>query len=326
MRISHPKRPIAWARRARGKRTALTLGLLLVPCALVLADRPIEQRQPVDPNGSVEIIDITGHIAIVGWNRPEIEVSGSTGDSSDRVEINTSGSHTRIRIAPYGSWQSAETTRLTIHLPETSDVSAHLVNASLDVKGIKGDVSLRTVMGSLSGSVAGNLRASTVNGAVHMSAPSASEVEVRTINGDIELEAGSGEVTVTTVSGDAHVKLATPQRLRLRSVSGNLTAALALAAGTQVDAESMSGAVRLDFPVVPAADFDVQTFGGTIVACFGPQPSSPRYGPGSRFIWKSGDSHARVRIDTKGGDVHLCAGGHEPVANRSAPRDAFYVI
>jgi hypothetical protein len=91
--------------------------------------------------------------------------------------------------------------------------------------------------------------------------------------------------------------------------------------------------IGFDFPSVPAADFDVQSFSGSIDNCFGPKPVESSYGLGSRLTFRSGDGQARVRIETKSGDVHLCTGGphREHVANapEAAPkrwRELLYVL
>jgi hypothetical protein len=308
---------------------AAALALLaIIPCTIAFADRTIEERRAVDPHGSIEIVDFSGAIEVSGWNRAEVEVSGS-GKDVDRVEITSTGTHTRIRITGYSGTPSGDDTRLTIHVPEQSAVSATLVTATLTVSGLKGDSNLRTVSGNLSGTVGGNVRASTVSGSVHLTALEGRHVEVRTINGDIILKAGSGEVSVTTVSGNAQIEIATLERGRFKAISGNMTVALTLAVDAELEAESITGTIRMDFRAQPSADFDVQSFSGSIDACFGPPPTESHYGPGSRWVFKTGDSHARVRVDTKSGDVHLCGPGlnREHAANRCPPEhDALYVI
>jgi DUF4097 and DUF4098 domain-containing protein YvlB len=118
---------------------------------------------------------------------------------------------------------------------------------------------------------------------------------------------GGGEVEFTSISGDLKAELGTVARARFKTVSGVLTAGFALAADGQVEGESVSGNLTLNFAGAPAADFDVQTLSGGISNCFGPKPQETRYGPGSRLEFKNGDGHARVHIETKSGDVHLCA-------------------
>jgi DUF4097 and DUF4098 domain-containing protein YvlB len=218
-----------------------------------------------------------------------------------------------------------------IHVPEKSGVKATLVSADLKVQGLKGDVNLRTVSGNISGEVGGDLSVNTATGSIRLTARGAKSTEVRTINGDVELKGGSGEVAIQTVSGNAKVDLAMLTRGRFHSISGNLTAHLSLAPDAELDGESVSGNLRFDFPAAPSADFDIQSFSGNIDNCFGPKTEKAHYGPGQRLEFKSGQGQARVSIETKSGDVHLCTGALQrdapaPVANCRDTRNIFYEI
>jgi DUF4097 and DUF4098 domain-containing protein YvlB len=304
---------------------AASLSVVMLPWSLVHAARIIEERRSVDPQGLVEIVDLAGSIELSAWDRPEIEVTGTAGDDVDRVDVTTAGKHTSIHVVLGSgiSWRSGGgETRLVIHVPAKSAVSATLVTANIKVSGVLGDVNLRTVSGNVSGDVGGDLRANTVSGSVRMTAAKAQAIDVKTINGDIELKGGAGEVVVTTVSGNANVVLGTLTRGRFKSITGTMSASLSLAPAAQIEGESISGTIRFDFPTAPAAEFDVQTLSGSVDNCFGPKPSEARFGPGSRLVFQNGDGHARVRIETKSGDVHLCAAGmhREHVASVPAPR------
>ena len=311
---------------------AMLCASLAPPSSPLYAAAEFRNSRSADPRGTVEIFDITGSIELTGWDRPEIEVTGAPDDIGDRVRISGGGDKTTIHVRPgVGAGHSGDESRLVIHVPEKSDVKATLVSANLKVQGLKGDVDLRTVSGNISGEVGGDLRVNTATGFVHMTARGAKSTEVRTINGDVELTGGSGEVEIQTVSGNAKVDLATLTRGRFHSISGNLKANLSLAPDAEVDGESVSGNMHFDFPAAPAADFDIQTFSGDIDNCFGPKAEKAHYGPGSRLEFKSGQSQARVRIETKSGDVHLCTGAprHEaaaPVANYRKACDIFYRI
>ncbi len=292
---------------------ASSLAVLMVPCWLVHAgttETQIQQRHSVDPQGQVEIVDLAGSIEVSGWDRPEVEVTGTTGENGGRVDVTTAGSRTTIHVGvtPAHGWNSGGETRLVIRVPAKSAVSVTLVSANLKINGVQGDANLRTVSGNVSGDVGGNLRANTVNGAIRMTARGAKMIEVKTINGDVQLTGGGGEAEITTVSGNAKVDLATLTRGRFKSISGNVSANLSLAPDAELEGESVSGTIRFNFPAAPAAAFDVQSFSGSIENCFGPKPAESRYGPGSRLEFKSGDGRARVRVETKSGDVRLCAG------------------
>jgi Putative adhesin len=311
---------------------AAALCASIAPSALVRAGNEFRQSRSADPDGSVEIFDIAGSIELTGWNRPEVEVTGAPDDISDRVSISGDGDKTSIHVRPgVGSSHGSEELQLVIHVPEKSEVKATLVSADLKVMGLKGDVNLRTVSGNISGEVGGDLSVNTATGSIRLTARGAKSTEVRTINGDVELKGGSGEVEIQTVSGNAKVDLATLTRGRFHSISGNLTAHLSLAPDAELDGESVSGNMHFDFPAAPSADFDIESFSGNIDNCFGPKSEKAQYGPGERLEFKNGQGQARVRIETKSGDVHLCTGALRrdapaPVANCRNVRNIFYAI
>jgi putative adhesin len=311
---------------------AAALCAWIAPASLVRAGNEFRQSRSADPEGTVEIFDMAGSIELTGWNRPEIEVTGAPDDIGDRVHISGGGDKTSIHVRPgVGASHAGEEPQLVIHVPEKSEVKATLVSADLKVQGLKGDANLRTVSGNISGEVGGDLLVNTATGSIRLTARGAKSTEVRTINGDIELKGGSGEVEIQTVSGNMKVDLATLTRGRFHSISGNLIAHLSLAPDAELDGESVSGNLRFDFPAAPSADFDIQSFSGNIDNCFGPKTEKAHYGPGERLEFKNGQGQARVRIETKSGDVHLCTGALRgdapaPVADYRDARNIFYVI
>jgi hypothetical protein len=282
---------------------------LVVPWSVVHAGKTIHEHLSVDPQGSIEIVNVAGSVDLSGWDQPEIDVTGTSGDDVERVDVTTSGTHSSVRVVSRSgsSWGDANEARLTIRVPSKSAITATLVSADLKLKNLQGRMKLQTVSGDVSGAVGGDLHATTVNGSVRLKTPAANVIEVKTISGDIQISGGGGEVEITTISGDAQVEFAALKRGRFKSVSGDLTAVFALAEEGQIEAESVSGGQRFNFASIPGADFDVQSFSGDISNCFGPKPLQSRYGPGSRLAFKSGDGKGRVQIETKSGDVRLCA-------------------
>lgn len=297
--------------RLYGRWIALCAATAFVPWSLVHAGRAIEERRPADPQGEVEIVNVSGNVEVTGWDRSEVEVSGSAGENVDRVDVVSGGNHTSIHVvarAMHG-WGSENEAHLVIHVPAKSMVSASLVSADFKMTGLTGDVKLQAVSGSVSGDARGDIRASTVSGDVRLTAHAAKTIEIKTISGDIQLMGGGGDVDITTVSGSATLELGDVSRGRFKAVSGDLSAKLGIAPDAQIESESVSGDVSMTFPGSPAAQIDVQSFGGDIKNCFGPKAMESRYGPGSRLQFKSGEGHAQVQIRTKSGDVRLCVKG-----------------
>src|ERR1700688_4669126 len=180
---------------------------LVVPWSLVHAGRAIQERRAADPRGEIEIVNVSGKIEVEGWDRSEIEVSGTAGDNVDRVDVTSAGNRTSIRVVSRSShnWGSDDEARLVVHVPARSAVTATLVSAAIKVAGVLGDV-----------------RATMVSGDVHLTARAARTIEIKTISGDIRLTGGGGEVNITTVSGTAIIELADVSRGRFKSVSGDM--------------------------------------------------------------------------------------------------------
>jgi DUF4097 and DUF4098 domain-containing protein YvlB len=283
------------------------LGTVLFPWTASEA-RPVHEQLAVDPQGAVEITDVAGSVDLTGWDRPEIEVTGTAGDEVDRIEVTRSGSRSVVRVISRSgpSTSRGNDTQLTVHVPIKNAVTVTLVSADLTLGSLQGNVRLQTVSGDVSGAVGGDFRATTVSGSVRVTAAAARMIEVKTVNGTIHVSGSGGEVEISTISGAATLDLQSITRGRFKSVSGDLTAGFALAADGRFEGESVSGNIGVRFAGTPAAEFDVQSMSGNISNCFGPKATTAQYGPGSRLEFRSGEGSAHVQIDTKSGNVSLC--------------------
>jgi hypothetical protein len=306
----------------------------MTPWSSARADKPIAEHVAADAKGTVEIGNVAGSVEVSGWDRAEVDVTGNIEDGVERVDVHSSGSRTSVTVVLRPGLSHGGEAHLSIHVPAASALTATLVSSDLKLAGVRGEVKVQTVSGNISGDVGGDVRASTVSGSVRLMANDSRRMEIKTISGDVRVGGGGGEVEVTTVSGTAKAELGALSRGRFKTVSGDVTAKLTLGADAQLDGESVSGSLTFDFGSDPKAQFDVQSFSGEIQSCFGPAPEKPRYGPGSRLSFDTGGGHGRVHIDTKSGDVKLCAAGMkartaavQPTAYTTRDRgNAFYVL
>ncbi|HEX3913464.1 MAG TPA: DUF4097 family beta strand repeat-containing protein [Steroidobacteraceae bacterium] len=295
-------------RRLKGPAGAFALVLLTVPWSLASAATSVDQHRPANPQGAVEIENVAGSIDVQGWDKAEVAVTGTIGTDVERVDVHGDANRTSVRvILPSGSWHMRDgEAHLVIHVPANSSVSTSLVSSGLKVSGVHGALDLRSVSGDISGEGGGDVRVDDVSGDIHFTAGAAKRIEAKAISGDITLTGGDADIEATTVSGDARLTLGTVSHARLKTVSGGISASLAPARDLQIDGESVSGNIALTFASEPAADYDVRTLSGDIHNCFGPKPTEPRYGPGKRLSFKTGDTNARVRLSTNSGEVNLC--------------------
>ena len=285
----------------------IALGGLAGPWAAALAaSTAVNESRPADAQGAVEIHNVAGNVQVQGWDKAEVEVTGTIGKDVERVEVSGGGSHTAVRVVLRSShgWNSEGEANLVVRVPAGSSLSCNTVSANVKVSAVRGESTLKTVSGDVDADVGGDVSAHAVSGNVHLKAPAAKSIQVDTVSGDAEVVGGNGEFEVTTVSGDAKIKLGSTTRARLQTVSGTMSGSLSLGVDAHLDAQSVSGDVRLDFPTQPAADFDLQTYSGDIDNCFGPKPLEARHG--STLSFKNGTGSARVRINTHSGSIRLC--------------------
>ena len=283
--------------------------LLASPWSLAYAATSVDEHRAANPQGAVEIDNVAGLIDVQGWDKSEVAVTGTIGKDVERVDVTGDSNRTSIRVVlPKGvHWGMRDgDAHLVIHVPTGSSVSTSLVSSDLKVSGVRGALELRTVSGNISGDGGGDLRVNDVSGDIHFTATAAKRTEATSISGEIVLTGGNTDIEASTVSGDTRLTLGTVSRARFKTVSGGISATLGAAADAQIDGESVSGDIRLDFVGEPAADFNVQTLSGDIENCFGPKPEEPRHGPGKRLMFKTGDTSARVHLTSNSGEVRLC--------------------
>ena len=134
-------------------RHALAATLLIGTCC-AWAEQPVERRAAADPSGEVEVSMVSGNLTIQGWDRNEVLLTGTLDDSVERLEFETSGKRTFIKVVHKSSnrWNHGDDgeTELNIRVPKGSRLTADTVSADLNVQDVTGAQRLQTVSGDLS--------------------------------------------------------------------------------------------------------------------------------------------------------------------------------
>jgi hypothetical protein len=287
--------------------SALLLASALQSCNVAVADsRAVNIHKAAAPDGAVEIENVAGQVDVTGWDRAEVEVTGTIGERVERVDVNTSAGHTTVRVVlPQQTWGHGNgmEAELVVHIPRKSLLTATLVSAGITTRGLQGQQQLRSVSGAIDGELTHEAKINTVSGAVKLAA-GAGPLEVNSVSGTITVKRAAGDIRVGTVSGRADLELAAVTRANIHTVSGGVSASGSLASGAELEAGSISGS--LQFTLKGSADYDIQSFSGTIDNCFGPKPQRSDYGPGVHLAFREGDASARVRLRTQSGSIQLC--------------------
>jgi hypothetical protein len=282
---------------------------LLIASPVSQAGTPINESAAADPSGSVEVSNISGTVKVTGWDRNQVEVAGTLGAGSERLDFAAQDKVTRIKVILPEHSHNVDGTDLVIRVPAGSRLSVNTISADITAQDVAGAQRLQSVSGDIH-TAAGSedVECKSVSGDVTVDGSAKRGLlTITTVSGDATALKVAGEINASTVSGDLVLGLGVTDRSRVRSTSGDLTLAMGLAEEGKLDAETISGDVRLNLVGGVNADFDISTFSGDIRNCFGPKPvSSSEFTPGKELRFSEGNGKARVRIKSLNGDIKLC--------------------
>ncbi|MGA8214802.1 MAG: DUF4097 family beta strand repeat-containing protein [Candidatus Sulfotelmatobacter sp.] len=180
------------------------------------------QTYALTPDGRVELDNINGAVHISTWDHNEVKLDAiKYADAKDRlddarIEIDSGKDYLSIRTTyrdhdltfNLGSHNNPPSVEYTLTVPRTARLDEiQLINGSLDVTGVTGEVHASCINGRLEAhNLAGRAELSTING--HLDAKfdqlSGTSVELRSVNGPVELTIPSdskAEIEASTVSG-----------------------------------------------------------------------------------------------------------------------------
>jgi DUF4097 and DUF4098 domain-containing protein YvlB len=180
------------------------------------------QTYALTSDGRVELDNINGAVHISTWDQSEVKVDAvKYADSKERLEqaridIDSGKDHLSIRTKypdhdltfNWGSHNNPASVEYTLTVPRTARLDEiKLINGSLDVTGVTGEVHASCINGRLEAhNLSGRADLSTING--HLDAKfdqlRGSSLELKSVNGSVELTIPSdskAEIEASTVSG-----------------------------------------------------------------------------------------------------------------------------
>jgi len=217
-----------------------TLALLIALPATASVTQEFHRTVPLSADGRVSLSNINGDVEITGWSRNEVQIDAiKTAPDQQRlsemqIEVNNSGGSVEIetRYPHHLVNNNPGSVHYTLHVPQNSRIDKiDLVNGSLDVQKIYGEVNANLVNGKVRASdLAGTADLATVNGAVDANYASLNNV----------------------------------REIKLKSVNGSVNLLLPQSPNADVSASAVNGSISTDFPLTVKGHFVGKTMSGTL--------------------------------------------------------------
>jgi DUF4097 and DUF4098 domain-containing protein YvlB len=182
----------------------------------------LHQTYALTPDGRIELDNINGAVHISSWDRNEVKLDAvKYADTKERldeaqIEINVTKDLISIRTKypehdhtwNSGSHNNPASVEYTLTVPRTARLDEiKLINGSLDVTGVRGEVRASCINGRLEArDLAGRTKLETINGRLdaRFADLPGSSVYLSSVNGSVELTIPSdskAELEAGTVSG-----------------------------------------------------------------------------------------------------------------------------
>lgn len=222
--MNNPRRSATWIGAALGSICAV-----LLLAAGAHADsygsfrEEFHKTYPISDDGRVSLSNINGPVHISTWDRNEVKVDAiktagtkeqldaahiEVNAGNDHVEIETKYNKHDLNFYNDDSHDNPASVEYTLTVPRTVRLDdVKLINGSLDVSGVEGEVRASCINGKLEAeNLAGPSHLSTINGLLEarFAALPSSRVELNSVNGELELTIPSdskANIDASTVSG-----------------------------------------------------------------------------------------------------------------------------
>jgi DUF4097 and DUF4098 domain-containing protein YvlB len=288
---------------------AMWLIACAVPAVASAGGDSIERKVAADANGEVVISNVSGTIDVRGWERNEVQVTGHLGRSVERVDVESSGGRTVVKVVlPHRGARDGDAI-IEVQVPKGSSVDVSAVSADVSSRGVLGSQRLKSVSGEITADISGNdSEVRSVSGDVTVKGVGRpNSLRVSSVSGSLDVSNISGKIDVVTVSGDARVQASETSEIRGRTTSGNLELFGRLTRDGRVDVEGVSGDLLLRLSAPGGFAAEIESFSGDIEGCLakGVERAS-KYGPGTRLTLRTVENGARIRAKTLSGSIDIC--------------------
>lgn len=152
----------------------------------------------------------------------------------------------------------------------------------------------------------GDIELNTVNGDIQ-DVDSKGEVQIETVNGDINTNTSAEELTISNVNGDMDLKLLDVKEIEISTVNGDIDLGVNTKKLEKAYITTVGGDADIRFEGDVDAEFNLEAHSGGDITnrLTGDKVKKDKYGPGESLKFSMGSGKANIEIDTVSGDIRI---------------------
>jgi hypothetical protein len=197
----------------------------------------------------------------------------------------------------------------SVKVPADTTVDLRTVSGDIRVTNVKGEVRVQTANGNLALEGTSRLAAvKTVSGDITITnGGSDAQLSLSTVNGDLLVQTlNTRALDVNTINGNVRISGWSGDRANIRTLDGDLDVETSLEKGGRYEVESHSGDINLSLPEQPGFELEGHTFNGSIRVDFPIKSEGPirDIDRGPRSVRATyGDGSSSLRLQTFNGNI-----------------------
>lgn len=219
------------------------------------------RRPAFNPNASVKAFVPAGSVRLVGWDRDSLGIIGTLGRGA-HFSFGGDRRGAKFEVSDDASGQNSRPSHFDVYVPKASRVGVKCVSANIDASGVSDWFDTVSGRIQLRGS-ASEVEAEAMDGDVAV-AVSAPLVRARAGSGTLRLGGRVQDAAASSITGAVMISAAGLTRGQFGSVTGNVLFEAPPGEGGIFDFDDHSGTVELRLPPTTAGSFQLTTAEGTI--------------------------------------------------------------
>ena len=260
-----------------------------------------DQTVPVARGARLTVNNHAGEVIVKAWERDAVRVQARHSSTRTRVTVRTVQSG--IHVSASGNHGPASVD-YEINVPAWMPVKIDGHYAFIGVEGTQSEIAAETVRGDIS--IKGGatfISAKSIEGEVTIDG-ARGRITLSSVNQGIAVSGSSGEITAETVNGPIRLTGIESDAVEAGTVNGHVTYEGTAAARGRYRFSTHNGNIVVSIPESASATFTVRTYNGSLNTTL-PLQRAGEVGRGRRVTYTLGSGSADFEVESFGGTITL---------------------